>query len=589
MERPRIEPTPRRDPELGFQAYIHDLNKNKTKLDSEPYFGMWDTIELGGKTYEIVEQLGCGGRGAVFRIVDVDHLGMYQNGAHVDKEGRSISLAMKVSSVDKRLRNKDKLYSDAFTHRCLSTGEIIDVADLELMHDDVDQKLEDAYPDNPDAQKEFRLAVTALTSQDEQRRDRILHAFSEPDLVRRYLENEISAEETAHELVAKHWEREFVRGKTAFSRADKQKIEAQIVKLSFSTEADRAEQLRPIEESFGAADDTAANRKREQFTRLLGIVDRFLESADVLDSLDPARKGIIQKALMNKAPEQFVREAVRLELQETAGAGKIAPNPKASAVFYTEHIIESPTKEYLIIVQEDLTGMNVMREKQAEEEGRTLDDLELVQDMREFLQAENELNTQYLEPEERMRAMLGVVSQVRRLHKRGLVHRDIKPANIIIDPERPFDIRLLDFSLTERGDEPLHDYRVDHVAGSPGYMPLEVVQGKALAGGKYSEKADIYSLGMTLYHFFYGQDDIYMATSVEDIIDRIKMFGNILTPPNKIDLRIEELRGSGKGYEASMLQTLKRMMSKKPEDRPGAEEAFRHLYQAYKEMKKAAS
>jgi len=74
-------------------------------------------------------------------------------------------------------------------------------------------------------------------------------------------------------------------------------------------------------------------------------------------------------------------------------------------------------------------------------------------------------------------------------HRRGVVHRDIKPANIMIDEEAT--ALVLDFGVAgvlgidrDRGK----------LIGSPAYMAPEQVK-----AGYVDSRADIYSLGMSLY------------------------------------------------------------------------------------------
>lgn len=71
------------------------------------------------------------------------------------------------------------------------------------------------------------------------------------------------------------------------------------------------------------------------------------------------------------------------------------------------------------------------------------------------------------------------------LHRAGLIHRDIKPENIFFVHGAPV---LGDIGLTaEPGNA--------SVAGTPAFMPPEVLQGKRPA----DESADFYALGMTAY------------------------------------------------------------------------------------------
>lgn len=86
-------------------------------------------------------------------------------------------------------------------------------------------------------------------------------------------------------------------------------------------------------------------------------------------------------------------------------------------------------------------------------------------------------------------------------HERGLLHRDIKPANILIrDVDN--EALLTDFGLAKDTQSAGQDLTVTgQMLGTPEYMPPEQ------AGGEVEfidQRADIYSLGATLYELITG-------------------------------------------------------------------------------------
>jgi serine/threonine protein kinase/Tfp pilus assembly protein PilF len=78
------------------------------------------------------------------------------------------------------------------------------------------------------------------------------------------------------------------------------------------------------------------------------------------------------------------------------------------------------------------------------------------------------------------------------LHAAGIIHRDIKPNNVMLDSSGPeLRLSIMDFGLARlhEPDETLGAHSL--VAGTPGYMAPEVLQGP-------SKAADIFALGVLL-------------------------------------------------------------------------------------------
>ena len=88
-----------------------------------------------------------------------------------------------------------------------------------------------------------------------------------------------------------------------------------------------------------------------------------------------------------------------------------------------------------------------------------------------------------------------IVSALEYLHANNIAHMDIKPSNILIDKfGRP---KLADFGLAFDWDGKQY---VKSMTGTSSYMAPEIINGK-----KYDPlKADIWSLGATIYHMYAG-------------------------------------------------------------------------------------
>jgi len=96
--------------------------------------------------------------------------------------------------------------------------------------------------------------------------------------------------------------------------------------------------------------------------------------------------------------------------------------------------------------------------------------------------------------------VLGIATQVAEAldyaHKQNVVHRDIKPANIIYDSKEG-SVKVTDFGVACLTDS--SKTKTGTVLGSPSYMSPEQVAGKRVDG-----RADIFSLGVTLYQLVTG-------------------------------------------------------------------------------------
>ncbi|MCL2788134.1 MAG: serine/threonine protein kinase [Micrococcales bacterium] len=89
------------------------------------------------------------------------------------------------------------------------------------------------------------------------------------------------------------------------------------------------------------------------------------------------------------------------------------------------------------------------------------------------------------------------------LHQAGWVHRDVSPGNIVWDGEQA---RLIDFGIAIRAGAPgvTADLRVP---GNPEYLAPELSLGRAV-----TPAADIYSLGLVLFHAVTGERPFLAAT-----------------------------------------------------------------------------
>ncbi len=98
--------------------------------------------------------------------------------------------------------------------------------------------------------------------------------------------------------------------------------------------------------------------------------------------------------------------------------------------------------------------------------------------------------------EEALRVVLAAARALDYLASRGIVHRDVKPGNLMLG--RAGEVKLLDLGLAASTSEGAGEG--DATSGTAYYMAPEQARGEAV-----DQRADIYSLGVTLFHMVTGE------------------------------------------------------------------------------------
>ena len=187
------------------------------------------------------------------------------------------------------------------------------------------------------------------------------------------------------------------------------------------------------------------------------------------------------------------------------------------------------------------------------------------------------IDKQPLRPKEALKLGLHVCAGLQAGLEQGLVHRDIKPGNILLTAAGK--AKIVDFGLArnlrvDRHATTLGNVLQGDVAGTPAYMAPE--QATNFAGADF--RADIYSLGATLFHAAVGVPPFEEADPLRLV------YAHIHREPPKPQQLIP-------GFPERFSDLLLRMLAKRPEDRPASYEILltelREIYEQIRRQSEA--
>ncbi len=120
--------------------------------------------------------------------------------------------------------------------------------------------------------------------------------------------------------------------------------------------------------------------------------------------------------------------------------------------------------------------------------------------------------------EQKVRVMCDVSEGVHAAHRAGLIHRDLKPSNVLVERAADGGLKpyVMDFGLARNWQG--ENTATGAVLGTPHYMAPEQARGE---GAGVDRRADVYSLGATLYQVLTGQPP-FAGLSALEVVSRLQ-------------------------------------------------------------------
>jgi serine/threonine-protein kinase len=145
--------------------------------------------------------------------------------------------------------------------------------------------------------------------------------------------------------------------------------------------------------------------------------------------------------------------------------------------------------------------------------------------------------------------ILQIARALEHAHSRQLIHRDVKPANVVLTADGTAKLADLGLARQVVGDSLEADEK-GLVIGTPFYIAPEQIHGRQ----DIDTRADIYSLGATLYHMVTGQPP-YPGTEVDSVLTA--HLKQDLVPPDHMNTSLS----------AGLGELVELMMAKSPNQR----------------------
>ncbi|MDF1662868.1 MAG: bifunctional serine/threonine-protein kinase/formylglycine-generating enzyme family protein [Planctomycetota bacterium] len=157
-----------------------------------------------------------------------------------------------------------------------------------------------------------------------------------------------------------------------------------------------------------------------------------------------------------------------------------------------------------------------------EEDGQHYITMELVEgsDLKEVIKEHVQI-----EPKLAARFIRDAARGLGAAHKEGLVHRDIKPDNLMITNDGMVKVADFGLAIDTSDGKTRGGFKKRSIVGTPYYMPPEQADGSSSDG-----RADVYSLGCTLFHAVTGDVPFRGKTLMDILVQHVNK-----EPPNPKD------------------------------------------------------
>ena len=150
--------------------------------------------------------------------------------------------------------------------------------------------------------------------------------------------------------------------------------------------------------------------------------------------------------------------------------------------------------------------------------------------------------------EEAIDIIIAAAEALQAAHESGVVHRDIKPENLLVDSKGR--VRVADLGLARQMNSESNVTLTGMVLGSPFFMAPEQAENASTA----DHRADIYSLGITLFYLITGERPFGGRTALDVLREHARK-------------RLPAMNVAGASVEDELESTVQRMTAKDPADR----------------------